>query len=358
MNELHKAYNALGLEPGAPFETVKRRYRRLVLVWHPDRMTNADAKREAEEELKRINNSFEKLKKHFESEHKSGTSCRCQPAAAGPPPPGSQDTSGNRGGTKSSGPTEEQRRQEEEATRKRNAERERKAAEEAAARRAAEAAQKSHEKQQAAEDAVKSEATRKEEVLRWKCTAAVGLTFILLIAYCWVGCAARDLTHWTGKQWENLQDQFKPKPQAPPPTETPSYAPEQPNQPYEPYIPPYERFPGGNPSSWRQFHDEQEQRRKAAEEKQRQQDIYFAKLQIDRAQKAIDHCSHDIAQMELKLLDPYVSEFEKNKIRETRDFQQRNLDSAQSELQDAQRKLNHLEPASPFGPPQEPPQTS
>jgi hypothetical protein len=62
--------------------------------------------------------------------------------------------------------------------------------------------------------------------------------------------------------------------------------------------------------------------------------------------------------MELKLLDPYLSEFEKNKIREMRDYQQRNLDSAQAELRDAQRKLSDLEPASPFGPPQEPPQTS
>ncbi|MFN8552527.1 MAG: hypothetical protein U0103_13715 [Candidatus Obscuribacterales bacterium] len=62
--------------------------------------------------------------------------------------------------------------------------------------------------------------------------------------------------------------------------------------------------------------------------------------------------------MELKLLDPYVSEFEKNKIREMRGFQQRNLAGAQSELQDAQRKLNDLEPSSPFGPPQPPLQTS
>ena len=53
MNELHKAYHALGMEPGAQFEIVKRRYRRLALVWHPDRMTNAEAKREAEEERAR-----------------------------------------------------------------------------------------------------------------------------------------------------------------------------------------------------------------------------------------------------------------------------------------------------------------
>lgn len=86
MNDLHKAYRVLGLEPGTQFEQIKRRYRRLVLVWHPDRMTNADAKQDAEEELKAINESFEKLKKHFEVEHKPGASCRCQPSAAGPPP--------------------------------------------------------------------------------------------------------------------------------------------------------------------------------------------------------------------------------------------------------------------------------
>ena len=84
MNDLHKAYHALGLEPGAPFEAIKRRYRRLALVWHPDRMVNADGKREADEELKKINNNFEKLRKHFETQHKSGPSCRCQPAASRP----------------------------------------------------------------------------------------------------------------------------------------------------------------------------------------------------------------------------------------------------------------------------------
>ncbi|MBZ0185225.1 MAG: J domain-containing protein [Candidatus Obscuribacterales bacterium] len=68
MNEIHKAYSVLGLEPGAPFEAVKRRYRKLVLVWHPDRMSNSDAKREVEEELeeelKTINSMFERIFPH------------------------------------------------------------------------------------------------------------------------------------------------------------------------------------------------------------------------------------------------------------------------------------------------------
>ena len=65
MNELHKAYQAFELELGAPFEAVKDRYKLLVLVWHPDRITKTEFKQEAEEQLKRINNHYEKLRKHF-----------------------------------------------------------------------------------------------------------------------------------------------------------------------------------------------------------------------------------------------------------------------------------------------------
>lgn len=247
MNELHKAYQALGLEPGAAFDIIKRRYRRLALVWHPDRMSSADAKREAEEELKKINNYFEKLKKHFESEHKSGPGCRCQPAAASPPPNSSQNKNSNQNNnsSSSSGSSEaERKRQEEEATRKRTAERERKEAEEEAARRAAQATQSAQQKQQAADEAIKSEAIRNEEQVRWKCTLVIAITFVGLIGYCWVGCAARDLVHWTGKQWDDFQSQFKPKEENPSP---PPYTSPQPT-PIEPYIPPYERYP----TSWRQ----------------------------------------------------------------------------------------------------------
>jgi len=355
MNELHNAYTALGLEPGTPFETIKRRYRRLALVWHPDRMTNAEAKREAEEELKKINSSFDKLKKHFETEHNSGRNCRCQPAAAG-------HNSNSQSGPN---PSDRKRQQEEaerkrnadreaEAARKRNEERQRQTAAEEAAKRAAEAARRGQDKQRAADEAIKAEALRREEVLRWKCAAAVALTFIGLVLYCWVGCAVRDGAHLIAQQWENVQSQFKPKEQTTVPEQQPAIQPGQPSA--LPYIPPYERFPGGNPISWTQSQNEQEQHRKLEEENQRKQDIYFAKLQVDRAQKAIDHCSHDIAQMELKLADPFVSDFEISKIREFRDFQQRNLETAQAELRDAQDKLWQLENTSwPFGPPAPPP---
>ncbi len=44
--------------------------------------------------------------------------------------------------------------------------------------------------------------------------------------------------------------------------------------------------------------------------------------------------------MNLKFADPFVSEFEKNKIREMLAFQQRNLEAAQAELRDALDRLS------------------
>ncbi len=131
MNDLHKAYHVLGLEPGTGFDNIKRRYRRLALVWHPDRMTNAEGKKEAEEELKKINNNFDKLKKHFDAEHKSGPSCRCQPAAAGPPPNSSQNAAYQKNNSKSTSSQSDadRKRQQEEAARRRSEERQRKMAE-------------------------------------------------------------------------------------------------------------------------------------------------------------------------------------------------------------------------------------
>ncbi len=89
--------------------------------------------------------------------------------------------------------------------------------------------------------------------------------------------------------------------------------------------------------------EEQELQQKKRDEEQRKQDVYFTKLAIDRNQKIIAHCESTIADLEAKIADPYVSEFEKNKLREYRDFQQHNLEAARQELVAAQEKLNQLE---------------
>ena len=54
--------NTLGLEHGASREDVKKAYRDLSKVWHPDRFAGDPAlQRKAEEQLKAINDAYEQL---------------------------------------------------------------------------------------------------------------------------------------------------------------------------------------------------------------------------------------------------------------------------------------------------------
>ena len=82
MSDLHKAYIDLGLEPGASLEAILLRYKRLIMVWHPDRMPNDAGKHDADEELKKINNAKDVLKQHFDSgEHRDSGACACRSGA-------------------------------------------------------------------------------------------------------------------------------------------------------------------------------------------------------------------------------------------------------------------------------------
>jgi hypothetical protein len=60
--DVENAYNVLELVPGASLENVKRSWRELCKVWHPDRFPNDDKMQEkAQERLKSINRSYEIL---------------------------------------------------------------------------------------------------------------------------------------------------------------------------------------------------------------------------------------------------------------------------------------------------------
>lgn len=49
-------YRTLELEPGVSLDEVKRAYRELVMVWHPDRFPgNSNLQLKAQEKLKEIN---------------------------------------------------------------------------------------------------------------------------------------------------------------------------------------------------------------------------------------------------------------------------------------------------------------
>ncbi|WP_392530675.1 DnaJ domain-containing protein [Nostoc sp. C117] len=65
---INDAYEILELEPGASPAQVKRAYRKLVKIWHPDRFLNQKQKQEAEEKIKQINVAYNKLKSESPSE--------------------------------------------------------------------------------------------------------------------------------------------------------------------------------------------------------------------------------------------------------------------------------------------------
>jgi hypothetical protein len=62
MEDLRECYRFLEVEPGASLDEVKRSYRELVKVWHPDRFSHDPKLRDkAVEKLKQINLSFERI---------------------------------------------------------------------------------------------------------------------------------------------------------------------------------------------------------------------------------------------------------------------------------------------------------
>lgn len=63
MGAFDEYYRVLELEPGASPQEVKRAYRSLVKIWHPDHVSRHPAlRRKSEEKMKRLNEAYEMLK--------------------------------------------------------------------------------------------------------------------------------------------------------------------------------------------------------------------------------------------------------------------------------------------------------
>lgn len=60
--EINRAYQILGVSPGASQAKIKNAYRQLVKIWHPDRFTTETDKLVAEEKIKEINAAYHVLK--------------------------------------------------------------------------------------------------------------------------------------------------------------------------------------------------------------------------------------------------------------------------------------------------------
>lgn len=203
MNKIQAAYQKLGIAPGSSLDAVKKRYRQLAMVWHPDRMPTPEGRRTAEEELKQINNAFDCIKKHFESEHRLGPNCECQQTpthtqktgtaqkqnAGHGHSPGNGQTGNpghsNHGGAQREKTTyekwAEQEARAQESERRRRAE---EAAHEAALREALEKARQAADTHAAAAASAKALAVTApltEEQLRWRVSIVLGVIFLFLL---------------------------------------------------------------------------------------------------------------------------------------------------------------------------------
>lgn len=198
MTPIQKAFSILNLEPGSSKKTIQTRYRRLIMVWHPDRFTSAEDKAHAENELKQINNAKDLLWKHFDSGTHKASGCECQQSAGHGPDPGPKPGPGPGPGRKT----------DEEEAKRRDAERKRKAAAEEAERQEQER-KKREAQQQTYEAAATQEAAMKEHALRWKIAQAEGAILVALCLFGWVGTGINAAWHDFAWHWE--QD-HKPKP--------------------------------------------------------------------------------------------------------------------------------------------------
>lgn len=162
MNELHDAYRYLDLPIGSPYDpVVQRQYAKLIAVWRPGRASDDPQwKKKAVEKLKKINNYYEIIRRHFESGHKDGDqSCACQSQAE------EQVQSTHR----PTGSGTERRR--------RTTEEHQKASEEAAKKA----------RQAATEEALKQEVERETDQIKWRIARASGIAFVILFVVSWFG---------------------------------------------------------------------------------------------------------------------------------------------------------------------------
>lgn len=195
MNQLHEAYSILGLKPGSSKETILSRWKRLAMVWHPDRLPTEEGKKDAEEELKKINNAKDVLWKHFESGAHKASGCECQPG--GPNQQQEQNTGQQKTGP-GPGPKRKSHPDPEEEAKRRDAERQRRAAEEAASQQQQAQQQARQQSYQAAEQ---QETSQKGESLRWKVAKAEAIVFGCLCIFGWIGSGINAGIHsWQAEQ--------------------------------------------------------------------------------------------------------------------------------------------------------------
>lgn len=199
--KLADALFTLGIKSGVDLtpDTAKLRYRRLIAVWHPDRFPTDDGKKDAEENLREINNAYDILKAHFESDHKNSGPCACRPSGTRKP---TGETSAPGPGTRRRSPQEEAAEDAEAA--KRDAERRNKAAQQTAEKQAAaSAAAEAAAAEQAKIDAAERNEQIRMERLRWRCSIALIAAWVGISLFAFLGNAAKHVWHDSVEYWKD-----------------------------------------------------------------------------------------------------------------------------------------------------------
>lgn len=316
-DDLFKAYMILSLEPGTEWKTILARFKTCVRVWHPDRAPEEAAwKQEATEELKKLNWARDVLKQHFENgNHSASGSCACrQKKNAEPerPPAGSDPGGKNRASNEppdfsafTRGQTQSQ----------------------------AEKDEPKDSSESRMQEAMNEKSRLHDQSLRWKVATALGIAYVSLCLFGMAAHSAKDTwSEWT-KGW-----QTKEVPKASEP------APIQSTQP-PPYVPAYNQFPGGNSSSWQSQQNEDRKHREEAALKKHDQDLYFAKLEVDKYETSIAYNNNEITQIDIKLTNPQMAVTTRRQLLDIREYRLKSLGEAQSFLKAAQEKARALDPS-------------
>ncbi|MDR3613049.1 MAG: J domain-containing protein [Candidatus Obscuribacterales bacterium] len=329
---LAKAYLAFGLEAGSSPEEVAERYKDLVMAWHSDRYPSGDKKLKAEEEMKKINNARDVLKKHFAQGHKNSGPCDCRPGTKSSPPPPPP-------------PPPHNDKAEEEAARRRNAER---AAEAERARKAAEAAAAAERERKAAKDraeaeraatvkdAVEQQRASEDEALRWRVSIGIIAAWILVSLFSIVSLGVEHVWHNIATSVEQMfakHDDPKPDLQTNQTINTSTY--QQPQAPPENSAMPPPEDPVLDQISEQAKRDQEAQRQKTY-------DILKYQNDVDRDQKVIDRYTQQIAESEIQIANRSIGVSEKMKLVDMQNQQRNYLSKAQMDMNTAQKMLAEL----------------
>ncbi|MBA4026849.1 MAG: hypothetical protein C0473_01265 [Cyanobacteria bacterium DS3.002] len=351
MNDLHTAYSVLGLEPGSSMDIIQRRYKRLIMVWHPDRFHNAEGKSDAEEELKKINNAKDLLAKHFAGGHKDTGACDCRPSSNEEQ---FQRSPGSTGPGRKARSTDDIFR-EEQAAKQRDSERSKEARQETE-----QAAKEEHE--QSVKTAFTQESERNTESLRWKISIGSAAAFVLLMFLPGIAdfvappiLAGQNVVYGqhgeseksrqVSAEWQNYQRDKERVASTLVPSgvriDTSSWRP--------PFI---SRSPDADSLSRAAY---QQLVVKVEEEKKRHaMDVYQARSDVDRYEKAIARSLSVLAEAEAKLAAPSISINEQRFALADQDSHRKYLQENQESLKLAQQRLAELEGVSPGAVPAEP----